>query len=311
MPVTVEQIVLWRAEVENKPGTLALTLEPPAKAGADLKVIMGYRPHAGEGKAVIEVFPITGGKLTAAAETAGLTAAHIPALLVEGDNKPGLGYTVAQTIGAGGINMAFFVAQVIGRKFAAVIGFETEDDARKAAPLIQKATKQGWSYIKGRLRCPACEAKRKADAAVKKQENDEMTEAATVTELRQPTREQKRQIMSMLEASYDTKAGRYTGGDTDKTVAETIGGGIMPGWVSEIREEFFGPDGSNDDMEAVIAEMKSALEAFTVLRKENDEVAERAQRIENDMNQHKARIDRAISRIETIKAAVGPKVARA
>lgn len=177
--------------------------------------------------------------------------------------------------------------------------------------LIQKATKQGWSYIKGRLCCPACEAKRKADAAVKKQENDEMTEAATVTELRQPTREQKRQIMSMLEASYDTKAGRYTGGDTDKTVAETIGGGIMPGWVSEIREEFFGPDGANDDMEAVIAEMKSALEAFTVLRKENDEVAERAQRIENDMNQHKARIDRAISRIETIKAAVGPKAARA
>jgi hypothetical protein len=29
----------------------------------------------------------------------------------------------------------------IGKKFAAVIGFETEDDAKKAAPLIKKAGK--------------------------------------------------------------------------------------------------------------------------------------------------------------------------
>jgi hypothetical protein len=28
---------------------------------------------------------------------------------------------------------------VIGRKFAAVIGFKTDDDAKKAAPLIKKA----------------------------------------------------------------------------------------------------------------------------------------------------------------------------
>jgi len=59
----------------------------------------------------------------------------------EGDNKPGLGYNIAQMIAEGGINLAFFVAQVIGRKFAAVIGFETEDDAKKAAPLIKKAAK--------------------------------------------------------------------------------------------------------------------------------------------------------------------------
>jgi len=40
-----------------------------------------------------------------------------------------------------GINIAFFVAQVIGKKFSAVIGFETADDAKKAAPLIKKAAK--------------------------------------------------------------------------------------------------------------------------------------------------------------------------
>jgi hypothetical protein len=141
MPITVKHITLWRNEVDNKPGALAGTIELPAKAGADLKVIMGYKHPAAEGKAVVEVFPITGRKIAAAAGTAGLSAASIPTLLVEGDNKPGLGHTVAKIIGDSGVNIAFFVGQVIGRRFTAVIGFETEDDAKKAAPLIKKATK--------------------------------------------------------------------------------------------------------------------------------------------------------------------------
>jgi len=141
MPITVKKIVLWRTEVDNKPGALASTIEPPAKAGADLRIIMGYRHPTAEGKAAIEVFPITGKKLVAAAGAAGLSAAAIPTLLVEGDNKPGLGHAIAQTIAAAGINIAFLVAQVIGEMFAAVIGFETEDDAKAAAPLIKKAAR--------------------------------------------------------------------------------------------------------------------------------------------------------------------------
>jgi hypothetical protein len=53
MPVTVKKIVLWRTEVENKPGTLASTMGPPAKAGADVKVVMGYRHPTAGGKAAI------------------------------------------------------------------------------------------------------------------------------------------------------------------------------------------------------------------------------------------------------------------
>jgi|ERR1017187_4313854 hypothetical protein len=101
----------------------------------------GLSAPTAEGKAAIEVFPITGKKLVAAAGAAGLSAATIPTLLVERDNKPGLGYAIAQMIAVGGINIAFFVAQVIGKKFAAVVGFETEDDAKKAAPLIKKTAK--------------------------------------------------------------------------------------------------------------------------------------------------------------------------
>lgn len=35
--------------------------------------------------------------------------------------------------------MTFFVAQSIRKKFSAVLGFETEADAKTAAPLIKKA----------------------------------------------------------------------------------------------------------------------------------------------------------------------------
>jgi hypothetical protein len=140
MPVTVKRISLWRKEVENQVGALAHTLEPIAKADANLQVVMGYR-YAGEaGKAAIELYPIARKKVTAAASEAGLSAASFPTLLVEGDDKPGLGLAIAQAIAGAGINMSFYVAQVIGRKFSALLGFDTEADAKTATPLIKKAT---------------------------------------------------------------------------------------------------------------------------------------------------------------------------
>ena len=142
MPVTVKSISLWRKEIENQVGTLAQTLAPVAKAGAKLQVLMGYRYAGDSTKAAIELYPVAGKKITAAATEAGLSAASIPALLVEGDDKPGLGYAIAQSISGAGINMSFFVAQVIGRKFSAVLGFETEADAKTAGPLIKKAASQ-------------------------------------------------------------------------------------------------------------------------------------------------------------------------
>jgi hypothetical protein len=38
-----------------------------------------------------------------------------------------------------GINLSFLVAHVIGKRYAATIGFETEADAGKSAGLIKKA----------------------------------------------------------------------------------------------------------------------------------------------------------------------------
>ncbi len=139
MPVTVKSISLWRKEVENQVGTLAATLEPVTKAGANLRVLMGYRYPGDTTKAAIEIYPLAGKKVTAAAAGVGLTASSIPTLLIEGDDKPGLGLAIAEAISRAGVNASFFVAQSIGRRFSAILGFETEADAKTAAPLIKKA----------------------------------------------------------------------------------------------------------------------------------------------------------------------------
>ncbi len=140
MAVTVKAIKLWRREIENKPGALAKTLEPLATGGADLQVVMGYRYPGHEEKAAIELHPVTGKKLTAAAQRAGLSDASIPTLLVQGDNQPGLGHAIARAIADGAINLDFLVAQVIEGSYSAVLGFDSEADLKKAAPLIKKAT---------------------------------------------------------------------------------------------------------------------------------------------------------------------------
>jgi hypothetical protein len=137
--ISVKSITLWRVEVENRPGTLADALGALAEAGANLKLAMAYRFPGNESRGAIELYPVAGRKATAAARRAGLSESGIPTLLVEGDDKPGLGAAFARGLSAAGINVAFFVAQAVGRRYAAVIGFDTVAGARKAAPLLRKA----------------------------------------------------------------------------------------------------------------------------------------------------------------------------
>jgi len=139
MAVTVKRITLWRADVEDRPGTLARTLEPLAEAGADLRVVMGYRMPQTPERSAIELHPVSGKRATAAAQQAGLAASDIPCLLVEGDNRPGLGAAMARGLGDAGINIAFLIAQVIGRKFTAVVGFADEAAAGAATKVIKTA----------------------------------------------------------------------------------------------------------------------------------------------------------------------------
>jgi predicted amino acid-binding ACT domain protein len=136
MATKVKRIVLWRGEIDNVPGALARTLGPLAKS--NLEVLMGYHRHGDGNRALIEAYPITG-KQRAAARSVGLTPATLPALQVEGDDRSGLGHAIAQSLGDAGININFLVAQALKKKFAAVLGFESDEAAKRAATLIKKA----------------------------------------------------------------------------------------------------------------------------------------------------------------------------
>ena len=139
MAAKVRVIALWRREVENRVGALAGTLEPLATAGADLEVLMAYTYPGEAGKAAIEVFPIAGKKAILAARAAGLEPTSIPALVVQGKNRAGRAHAAAAAIAKGGINLSFLMAQVVDKKFSAVLGFATEADAKRAAGLVKKA----------------------------------------------------------------------------------------------------------------------------------------------------------------------------
>lgn len=139
MAVTVKKVTLWRVETANRPGTLAETLKPLTEAGTNLSVVMGYAFPGHPERAAIEVYPVTGRKAITAARSAGLSASDVPCLLVEGDNRAGLGHAIASRLAEAGINLSFLVAQVVGRRFSAVFGFESAADATQASRLIRAA----------------------------------------------------------------------------------------------------------------------------------------------------------------------------
>jgi hypothetical protein len=139
MPISVKPITLWRRELQHRPGALAESLAPLADGGVDMKVLMAYRFPGDPTRGAVEVFPVSGKRATAAAERGGFSPFAMPALLVEGDNAAGLGSRMCRAVADAGINLDFVVAQVIGGKYSAVFGFEEEDGARRAVPLIKKA----------------------------------------------------------------------------------------------------------------------------------------------------------------------------
>jgi hypothetical protein len=138
MAISVKKTALWRMELENQPGTLAAALKPLAETGTDLQLVMLYR-FPGTRRGAIEVHPISGKKAAGIARGVGLSPSSIPVLLVNGDNRAGLGYALAKAVGDSGINVSFLMAQVVGRRYSAVFGFENDADAAKAAALIKKA----------------------------------------------------------------------------------------------------------------------------------------------------------------------------
>ena len=134
---------------------------------------------------------------------------------------------------------------------------------RNMSTVHKQLNKLGWSVNGKVITCPDCLSKMEKPMV-----------ADTKQELRQPTKSQKREIMLLLNDVYDTDNERYKGTETDKSVAECLGEGIMWGWVSQIREEYFGPDGNEanfaaaEDIQQWIESSQKVIEEFNAVVKE-------------------------------------------
>jgi hypothetical protein len=125
MAVTIKRVMLWQTEIRNEPGALSAVLEPLAQAGLDLHAVMKRCIPGSRGRATVEILPGSGRKATALARAAGFSQSPTEALLVEGINRPGLAYAVANSIAWAGIS-------------SAILGFRTPAERRKGASLIRR-----------------------------------------------------------------------------------------------------------------------------------------------------------------------------
>ena len=197
-----------------------------------------------------------------------------------------------------GVSRATAVCDDCGAEEVVACTYVRDHHSKKTHPNEAQARGKmigvGWSFVKGKLRCPTCEAKRKvvnmADAKNKR--------AAKVEPDREPTRAEKRKIMDMLEDVYDVDRERYMQGDTDDTVAEVLE--VMPGWVAKLREEFFGPDGGNESIEALHAELEKAKSDFETIINSGTEMVSLAKK-------KLAQVSVMAADLEKIRRAVGPR----
>jgi hypothetical protein len=143
LELTVKKIQLWVNIGADRKGFLADSLEKLAEAGADLEVVMAYRFPEELDRAAVEVFPIDGKTAEAAARKVGFELSKTPCLWVEGEDHRGLGARMARAIADAGVSMTFHMAQRVGRKFAAAIGFASEDDLLTARKAIEGLARRG------------------------------------------------------------------------------------------------------------------------------------------------------------------------
>src|SRR6267143_902646 len=121
LTLSVKQVKLWVFYGGDRKGLLADALEPLAAAGVHLQIVMAYRVPTAE----------------AGARRIGFVQSDTPCLLVEGDDRRGLGARISRAISDAKVSMAFLMAQVVGKKFSAAIGFASDEDAATAVKAIQ------------------------------------------------------------------------------------------------------------------------------------------------------------------------------
>jgi hypothetical protein len=135
----VDKIDIWTAEMHDEPGATAGLLKGLADAGADLQFVIARRQLDKPGKGILFVSPIKRGKQEEAARHAGFEPREdVVGVRVEGANQPGLGYKLAQALGAAGLNVRALLGNAIGNQGVVVIAFDDAADADKGVQILRQ-----------------------------------------------------------------------------------------------------------------------------------------------------------------------------
>jgi len=138
MALKVTKVPVWAGDLRDVPGGLADVLDGVSGGGGSVDFLIARRndKHPGMGKVFLT--PVEGARTRDAAARAGLQhAAKMGTLRIEGTDQRGLGARITRAIGDAGVNVRGVSAAVIGGKFVAYIGLDSEEDADLAARALR------------------------------------------------------------------------------------------------------------------------------------------------------------------------------
>jgi hypothetical protein len=139
MDLLVENVDVWAATIEDRPGGLAEVLAALREAGADLQFVIARRAPEAPGKGVVFVTPLQGDREIRAASEVGFNVTRkVHSVRVMGRDRPGIAAELAQRLADGGINLRGFSASVIGTQFVAYLAVDSPNDANKAMEILEK-----------------------------------------------------------------------------------------------------------------------------------------------------------------------------
>lgn len=131
-------------------------------------------------------------------------------------------------------------------------------------------------------------------------EEKPMTEQVEILK-RVMSREEKRAIIRRLDEVYDTVSQRYVDDWTDHRVAQ--GMNLPRAWITELRDEVYGPAGSNDEMDQLSTQMKDMLARLEDTVEQCLSAAASAEKLNAEVKSLEIRVAR-------LREAVGPQAGR-
>ena len=137
MSLQIRKVQVWSAEIPDRPGAAAASLERLARSGVDLEFVFTRPNPRKPDTTVIFLAPITGTEQTQAARASGLAPALDVAMLsVEGTNRAGIGYDIMSHLAVAGINLRGISISSVADRFAAYLAFDNPDVATMALQIL-------------------------------------------------------------------------------------------------------------------------------------------------------------------------------